>query len=120
MSTATILSANPSKQDEIAHYTEFVSSLPESCYLADILHGTTGSIGSMITADIAHPLNLSTLQRECGEVYNENLILRREKAQLASDVKDLRDEERRLRSSMRDIRNTADVISREIAGRFND
>jgi hypothetical protein len=44
------------KAEEIAHYRQFVESLPRNSYLADILAGTVELVEREIRSDMASPL----------------------------------------------------------------
>ena len=101
-----MLSSNPTKAEEIAHYNAFVTGLPRGTYLYSMFHGTQGRVENEIRSDIAiGPLNDVLAERD--RLAKELHKMECDKDALVRLVNDLRKSETRLRDSIDDLKAQA-------------
>lgn len=97
---------NPSKADELAHWQEFLSTLPSYSYLSLYLQGSTDILRQAMADDMSCEL-LPAVRRRAAEA------LEQERAALAAKKKaqeELAEVQRQLSASRRDLGNVRDDL----------
>jgi septal ring factor EnvC (AmiA/AmiB activator) len=114
MSTATLPSQLPTKEQEIAHYRAFVDALPRASYLRGILGETVDAVEELIRNDHAFVEPLYSVWRSLAESEQRVAELRKAESEARRALQRAESALDRKRNELRDLANRADLIGRKI------
>ncbi len=109
------LSRFPSKEEELAHLASFVSELPRTSYLADIMPDVLAAVQDAIRNDIGYiPIgrmisDVASAKQELDQLRKQ-IAETRKKAQVEADI--LESRARRAREELQEVQAVANRLCR--------
>lgn len=100
------------KDQEIAHYTAFIQSLPRESYLFDMLRGTAEVLADSIRSDIAMPDILPGIWHARKEAQAELVAVQRQCIEARAELSRVQRDVQRHQDALADLRTQAARLAR--------